>query len=302
MKRLGATVLVLAVGCAPLDMERRTERGPVVRTYTQQKALGERLAYARVDAQWPRLALHFTVADVCRTEYHEEYADTVITTHSSRGAAASVSTGGMLTAVGGGLVLGRSLFSDEPHTNAIDPEGHYGASNRKLATAWGAGLLILGVPALVSGLVMLSRSGEVHETRKGDEMVALRELPCQHTPVDGMVELAGGNGPPPAPRLTSNGTLVLTAEELREESFTGLLLDGEPVTLQEDGEDTLETFRTCAMLLAQQVEPETLAREAKEHPHRLRMKRGLVRMCAALPGAPTGALLDALDMALGAAD
>ena len=29
------------------------------------------------------------------------------------------------------------------------------------------------------------------------------------------------------------------------------------------------------------------------------MKRGLVRMCDALPGAPTGALLEAMDVALG---
>ncbi|WP_241758694.1 hypothetical protein [Pyxidicoccus parkwayensis] len=300
MKRLGAAVLVLAVGCTPLDMERRTERGPLVRTYTQQKPLGERLPYARVEAKWPTLTLHFTQADVCRTEYHEEYAEDVITTHSSRGAAAAASSGGVFTALGAGLLLGRSLFSNEPHDLAIDREGHYGASNRELATGWGTGLLILGVPALVSGLVLMSRSGETHSARKADEVVATRELPCQHQSVDGMVELAGGGGEPPAPRLTSHGTLVLTADELREEFFTNVLLDGEPVTFQEDGEDTLETFRTCALLLAQPVEPESLAREAKEHPQRLEMKRGLVRMCDALPGAPTGELLEALDVALGA--
>lgn len=299
MKRLGAAALVLAVGCAPLDVERRTERGPRVRTYTRQQVLGEKLAYARAEAEWPRLTLHFTQADVCRTEYHDEYADDVITTRSSRGAAAAASTGGVLTFVGGGLVLGRSLFSAEPHSLAIDREGHYGASNRELATGWGTALLILGVPALVSGLVMVARSGEELSTRKADEVVALRELPCQHRPVDGMVELAGGHGPPPPPRMTSHGTLVLTADEMREASFTGLLLDGEPVTLQDDAEDTLETFRTCALLLERPVEPDALAREAKEHPQRLRMKRGLVRMCTALPGAPTEELLDALDAALG---
>jgi hypothetical protein len=277
-----------------------TERGPLLRTYTQQKVLGQRLPYARVEAQWPNLTLHFTQADVCSTEHHEEYAEDVITTRSSRGAAAAASTGGVFAALGGGLILGRSLFSNEPHNLAIDRNGHYGASNRELATGWGVGLLVLGVPALVSGLVMVSRSGEEHTARKADEVVAMRELPCQHQPVDGLVELAGGSGPPPPPRLTSHGTLVLTAEELREEFFTGLLLDGTPVTLQEGGEDTLETFRTCALLLAKSVEPESLAREAKEHPYRLRMKRDLVRMCDALPGAPTGALLDALDVALGA--
>ncbi|WP_240359054.1 hypothetical protein [Pyxidicoccus trucidator] len=302
MKRLGVAVLVLAVGCAPLDVERRTERGPVVRTYTQEKTLGERLPFADIRVQWPQLSVSFTTADICRTEHHEEYAEEVISTRYSQGAAAAVSFGGILTAVGGGLLLGRSLFSDSPDRSAIDREGHYGASSREVATGWGAALTILGVPALVTGLVMLSRSGEDRETRKADEMVALREVPCQAKPSDGVVELAGGSGPPPQPRLTSNGTLVLTADEVRDLSFTGLLLDGTPVILKEDEQARLETFRTCATLLAAPVDPEALAREAKSHPERLRMKRDLARACTTLPGAPVGPLLEAIDAAVGGGD
>jgi hypothetical protein len=302
MKRLGAAVLVLAVGCTPLDVERRTERGAVLRTYTQEKTLGERLPFADVQVQWPQLSVHFTTADICRTEHHEEYAEDIISTRSSQGAAAAVSTGGIFTAVGGGLLLGRTLFSDAPDRSAIDREGRFGASSREVATGWGAGLAILGVPALVTGLILLSRSGEDRETRKADEMVALREVPCQAKPVDGVVELAGGHGPPPQPRMTSRGALVLTADEVRGLSFTGMLLDGTPVLLQEEDEDRLETFRTCATLLAMPVDPEALTREAKEHPERLRMKQGLVRACTTLPGAPTGPLLEAIDAALGGGD
>lgn len=300
MKRAGAAVLVLAVGCTPLDVERRTERGPVLRTYTQEKTLGERLPFARVEAQWPQLTLGFTTADVCRTELHEEYTEEVVSTRSSPGAAAAVSTGGVLTGVGAGLLLGRTAFSDAPDRDAIDREGRYGASSREVATGWGTVLLSLGVPALVAGIVQLYRGGEERQTRKADELLSMREVPCKPQPADGVVELAGGSGPPPPPRLTSNATLVLTADEVRGLSFTGLVLDGTPVLLQEDDSERLETFRTCATLLAAPVDPEALAREAKSHPERLRMKRELVRACTTLPGAPAGPLLDAIDSALAA--
>jgi hypothetical protein len=298
MKRAGAVVLVLAVGCAPLDVERRTERGPVLRTYTQERTLGERVPFADLQARWPQLTVRFTTADICRTEHHAEYAEDVISTRSSPGAAATVSTGGVLTAVGGGLLLGRTRFSDTPDCSAIDREGRYGASSREVATGWGAALLILGVPALVTGIVQLARGGETRETRKADELVALREVPCQARPAEGVVELAGGNGPPPPPRMTSGGALVLTADEVRGLSFTGLVLDGTPVLLQEEDRDRLETFRTCATLLSAPVDPQALAREAKEQPERLRMRRGLAQTCATIPGAPVGPLLDALDAAL----
>ena len=165
-----------------------------------------------------------------------------------------------------------------------------------------AALLIVGVPALVTGIVQLTRGGETRETRKADELVALREVPCQAQPADGIVELAGGNGPPPPPRATSNGTLTLTTDEVRGMTFTGLVLDGTPVLLQEDDRDRLETFRTCATLLSVPVDPRALAREAKEHPERLRMKRGLAQTCTLLPGAPVGPLLEAIDAALAGED
>ncbi|MFY2557029.1 hypothetical protein ACN469_05315 [Corallococcus terminator] len=298
MKRWVASALVLSVGCTPLDMERRTERGPVLRTYLQESQLGERMPFARTEVSWPQLTLRFSTADICRTEQHAEYSEDIITTRSVPGAAGAVSSGGVLTAVGGFLVLGRTLFSDSPDRSAIDRDGRYGASSREVATTWGAVLLSVGVPALVAGLVQLHRGGESKETRKADEMLALREVPCQPQPADGVVELAGGNGPPPEPRATVNGALVLSADEARALSFTGLLLDGAPVLLLDEDRSRMETFRTCASLLAAPVDPEALARQAKTHPDRLRTKRELVRACTTLPGAPAGPLLEAIDSAL----
>ncbi|WP_426749157.1 hypothetical protein [Myxococcus sp. Y35] len=302
MKRLGAAVLVTAVGCTPLDVERRTERGPLLRTYSQEKALNERIPFATTQVQWPRLTLAFTSADICRTEQHGEYAEDVVSTHYSRGAAAAVSTGGIFTVLGGALLAGRTLFSDTPNRSAIDAEGRYGVSSRDVATGWGVGLLIVGVPAVVAGIVQLARGGETRETRKTDELLTLREVPCQSKPVDGVVELAGGPGPQPPPRLTINGALVLTADEIRELSFIGLALDGTPVTLEEEDLDRLETFRTCATLLASPVDPQALAGEARTQPDRLRVKRELARGCAQLPGAPAQPLLDAIESALGSTE
>ncbi|WP_434346116.1 hypothetical protein ACN6A1_30990 [Myxococcus virescens] len=299
MKRLGVAVLVMAVGCAPLDVERRTERGPLLRTYSQEKALNERIPFATTQVQWPQLTLAFSSSDICRTEQHGEYAEDIISTHSNTGAAAAVSTGGILTVLGGTLLVGRTLFSDTPNRSAIDEKGRYGASSRDVATGWGLGLLIAGVPAVVAGIVQLSRSGETRKTRKTDELLSLREVPCQPKPVDGVVELAGGPDPQPPPRLTLNGALVLTADEIRRLSFVGLALDGTPVTLEEEDLDRLETFRTCATLLATPVDPEALAGEARSHPDRLRMKRELARGCTTLPGAPAQPLLEAIEGALG---
>lgn len=298
MKRWVASALVLSVGCTPLDMERRTERGPVLRTYLQETQLGERMPFARTEVRWPQLSLRFLTADICRTEQHAEYTEDIITTRSAPGAAGAVSSGGVLTAVGGFLVLGRTLFSNTPDKDSIDRSGHYGAPSRDVATTWGVVLLSLGVPAVVAGIIQLHRGGETKETRKADEMVALREVPCQPKPADGVVELAGGNGPPPEPRATLNGTLVLSADEMRTMSFSGLLLDGAPVLLHDEDRSRMETFRTCASLLAAPVDPEALAREAKTHPNRLRTKRELVRACTTLPGAPAGPLLEAIDSAL----
>ncbi|MFP2962893.1 hypothetical protein ACLEPN_35265 [Myxococcus sp. 1LA] len=299
MKRLGAVGLVLAVGCTPLDVERRTERGPLLRTYSQEKALNERIPFATTQVQWPQLTLAFSSSDICRTEQHGEYAEDIISRRYDTGAAAAVSTGGILTVLGGVLLVGRTMFSDSPNRSAIDEKGRYGASSRDVATGWGLGLLIVGVPAVVAGIVQLNRGGETRETRKTDELLSLREVPCQPKPVDGVVELAGGPDPQPPPRLTLNGALVLTADEVRELSFSGLALDGTPVTLEEEDLDRLETFRTCATLLATPVDPQALAGEARSNPDRLRVKRELARGCTRLPGAPAQPLLDAIEGALG---
>ncbi|MBN1207179.1 MAG: hypothetical protein JXB05_20005 [Myxococcaceae bacterium] len=294
-KRLLAGGLVLSAGCAPMQSERRVERGPLLRTYTQEVVLPERALAADVEARWPRLTLQFVTSEVCRTEQHEEFVENVITERYEPSAGPAISAGAANTALGAGLLLARPLFSNEPDRDAIDPEGRYGASTRKVATVWGVVLVSLGVPALVTGIIQTVRAGEETETRKADAVVSLREEPCRARPAVGTVEFAGGPGAPPEPRALTNGKLELTADEVRGMSFAGVLVSGEPAAISEEDQELLAAFRSCSRVLAGPVEPASLGDEEVQHLQALRKR---VVGCKVIPGAPVEERLKVLDAAL----
>ncbi|MDC0713483.1 hypothetical protein POL68_33775 [Stigmatella sp. ncwal1] len=289
--------MVMAVGCAPLQVERRVERGPVLRTYAQERVLGEKALAAEVEAHWPRLTFRFLSSEVCRTEQHEEFIENVITERHEPSAAPAFSAGLVNTVLGGALLLARPLFSNAPDRDAIDREGRYGASSRKKATVWGSVFVVLGVPSLVTGIVQSLRSGEETETRKGDAVVSLREAPCRVEPANGQVEFAGGAGAPPAPRATTDGALTLTVEEMRGMRFEGVLLDGVPAVLTSEAQERVSNFRVCARLL---TEPMAAAVLAQAGVGQLRAVRQQVAGCEAIPEAPTAERLRMLDEALSA--
>jgi hypothetical protein len=287
----------LAVGCAPMQAERRVERGPVLRTYSKEAVLGQRTLAADVEARWPRLTMRFIASEVCRTEQHEEYVENIITERYEPSAAPATSAGAANTAVGLGLLLARPLFSNEPDRDVIDREGRYGASSRKIATGWGVALVSLGVPALVTGLIQMVRSGEETETRKADAVVSLREEACHPQPATGTLEFAGGPGVPPTPRTITDGTLELTADELRAMSFAGVLIDGDPVAMSDEDQALVATFRHCSRVLTEPMEAEALAKEDVAH---LLVLRKRVVGCKDIPGAPVEERLKLLDAALSA--
>jgi hypothetical protein len=293
--RLLSAALALTVGCAPLQAEHRVERGPLLRTYSKDVDLGERTLEARVEAHWPKLLLRFTTSEVCRSEQHEEYVENVITERYEPSAGPAISAGAANTVVGAGLLLGRSLFSNAPKQDVIDREGHYGASSRNVATVWGAVLLSLGGPALVTGIIQTLRAGEETQTRKADAVVSLREAPCRPKPATGSVEFAGGPGSPPEPRPLKDGVLELTSQELAGMSFAGVLVDGEPAALSEEEQELLATFRLCSRALAEPIDPAALATEEVEHVQALRRR---VAGCKAIAGAPVQERLQVLDGAL----
>jgi len=296
-KRLVAGGLVLAVGCAPMQTELRTERGPLLRTYSKEVTLGERTLAADVEAKWPKLVFHFVTSELCRSEQHEEFVENVITERYEPSAGPAISAGAANTAAGAGLLLARPLFSSAPDRDVIDREGRYGASSQKVATVWGVVLLSLGVPALITGIIQTARAGEETETRKADAVVSLREESCRPQPASGTVEFAGGAGTPPEPRPLSNGTLELTADELRGMSFTGVLIGGEPAAISEEDQELLVTFRACSRVLSEPMEPAALAQEEAEHLQALRKR---VLGCRVLPGAPVEERVKLLDAALAA--
>jgi hypothetical protein len=153
------------------------------------------------------------------------------------------------------------------------------------------------VPALVTGIIQTLRAGEETETRKADAVVSLREAPCRPQPASGTVEFAGGPSAPPEPRALTNGTLELTADEVRGMSFTGVLLGGEPAAMSEEDQEPLAMFRLCSRVLAEPMEPAALAQEEVEHLQALRRR---VAGCKVLPGAPVEERLKLLDAALAA--
>ena len=142
--RLMAGGLVLAVGCAPMQSERRAERGPLLRTYSKEVSLGERTLAADVEAKWPALQLHFVSSEVCRSEQHEGFVENLITEHYEPSAGPAIGAGAANSAVGAGLLLARPLFSTAPDRDAVDRDGRCTEGRAVAAVAIGCVAVGLG--------------------------------------------------------------------------------------------------------------------------------------------------------------
>ncbi|MHB8873031.1 MAG: hypothetical protein ACYC8T_05035 [Myxococcaceae bacterium] len=209
MRRPGRTVaagLAFAVlaGCAHVEVDRRVERGPTLRTFERELAAEGGLA-GEVEAKWPQMAVWVSAYDLCRVHKVEEYIEERITERSASSAGPSLALGVTSTLVGAGLFLARPAFSDDPSSRVIDRGGHYGPSTRQLATGWAIGLVIVGVPALVVGVLGYSQAGEEVETRKAEQVLSATEQRCHPRPVNGTVELSDSRGPKGPARETTGG-------------------------------------------------------------------------------------------------
>ncbi|XXF79216.1 hypothetical protein P2318_05530 [Myxococcaceae bacterium GXIMD 01537] len=294
MKRLVAASMVLAVGCAPLQQDTRTERGPLLRTYQKEVALGQRLVAGTVESVWPSLEVRLVTSDACRTEMHEEYAEEVITERHDPSAAPALSAGASTTLLGGGLLLARPLFSSEPDKDSIDREGNYGISSQKKVTTWGVALMAIGVPSLVTGIVQMARTGEERTTRKVDTVASLRDAACHARPAQGTVQLVGRDIEPP-PLSVTNGTLRLTPADLGGAEVAALMLDDAPVTLSDADAAQLGAFSACALLEKQPLDAQALPGQSVE---RLMSLRALADRCRTVPGGPGLRWRNTLDEAL----
>lgn len=247
MRRLLAIVLCGACACVPMQEEVRVERGPLLRTYEREQALGNRTLQAEVLPRWPDLDIRIQRFDTCRTEKVEEYAEDHITERTSRGVGPALTLGICGTLVGGSLLVARNAFSNDPNKDVIDGAGHYGPSPRQVATGWGAAALTAGIPALAVALIDLARSGETSETVKADQVVSARDNLCQPQPVSGNVEMLGAPGPRAYP--LQNGVLTLNPDQLRELGEVTMSLNGEPVFIARAEDEKLNAFRACVRVL-----------------------------------------------------
>ncbi len=242
--------------CTPMERTVRTERGPLLRSFTRQQVLeGGLRGEVRVD--WPRLVVRVIDHDLCREISVDEYAEEVVTEKSSRAAGPALSTGSALT-LGAAALFGISYaLSSNPDTTVIDTAGRFGPPPRTVMQGWSVVSLALGVPALIVGLVGYLRTGEEIEQRKAEQETGQRDVECNTRPVVASLRVLSRHGEVGTVALVE-GEGVLDAAVLKgppEELAVGeraIELD-EPATL------TLVAFAACMELEAEGARaPESL--------------------------------------------
>lgn len=246
-RAIAAAGVLLGSSCAEVTSEMRRERGPLIRAFERQVAKEPAGLRAEVHARWPALELRVLSSNVCRTEAVRDYSEEVITERSAKAAGPSIALGVTTTAVGAALLLLRGAFSSTPDYSVIDGSGRYGASQRQYAVGWGVGLVVVGVPSMVLGVVGLAQSGESTSTRLVDQVADANEARCDERPASGKLAVIGPSGPQEG-RATQDGVVSLPPEALRG-TVMGLALDGRPVWLDSEDQEELEAFRACARAL-----------------------------------------------------
>lgn len=255
MKRF---VLLLAVvsGCSPIERTVRTERGPLMRSFSREQVMPGGLR-GQVRVAWPALEVSVVEHDVCRTLAIDEYLEEQVTERSSPAAGPSLSTG-IAATLGSGVAFGFSfLASASPDMSVIDTTGRYGPSPRTMVQGGALVALLVGVPALIVGAVGFLRTGEDVEQRKVEQETGQRDVECHQRGASGSIRLAGRTG--------DVGAVPLAQGEGRVDAskVTGvvdeLVIGDREVALDEAGVLTLSAFNACVALEAEGARaPESL--------------------------------------------
>lgn len=274
---LAAAALALA-GCATVHTDVRTERGALLREFGREVPLHDRLLGATVEAAWPKLTLTLAQSRTCRSEQVQVFSEDVVTERTAPHAAPSIAAGASQAVLGAALFLGRGAFSSEPNRAILDAQGRYGASSRQVAVGWSGVLLAIGVPAIVAGLVELSMTGESRTSRESEQVASVREVACQHEPVDGELEFVSLRSADPLLLRTQGARATLDAQQLARVAFDAFTLDGKLVQLEPAEREKLDAFEACIHLEASKPRLEQLT--AGE----LGMALVQARSCALTPG------------------
>jgi hypothetical protein len=237
---------VMALGaCVPIERTVRTERGPLIRSFTRPSvSLGG--LKGEITIAWPQLNLRVTEYDLCRETVIDEYAEERVTEKSSRAAGPALSTGIAATLLSAGLFGISYLLSSAPDTTLIDATGRFGPSPRTIMQGWSLVALAVGVPALGVGLVSWFRTGEEVEQMRVEQEASQKEAECNARAVQGSATLRGPKGTVGAIVLSDGvgavqaSGLLGTASELR--------LGDRDIVLDETGIRTLDGFSACVAL------------------------------------------------------
>jgi hypothetical protein len=250
----GAVAVLLALlGCAPLDHNTRTERGPLLRTFDRDSATPGGVR-GEVDATWPTLKLRLTGYDTCRVEKIEEYAEETITEHTATSAGPTLSMGISATLAGGVLLALSPVFSGEPNRTSLDASGRYGAPPRSYVYGVSIGLFAVGVPALTVGLVQTLRTGIDTQVKKVEQVASQREATCHERLVDGPVQLVNERGGLSPARPSQGGVVAFDERELPQ-GFTAVRFADREVELDSFALQQVQGFSACVALAREKAPP-----------------------------------------------
>lgn len=245
-RAIALVALAGLAGCAPLERNTRTERGPLLRTFDRDSATPGGVR-GEVDATWPTLKLRLTAYDTCRVERVEEYAEETITERTATSAGPTLSMGISATIAGGGLLALSPVFSGEPNRSSLDASGRYGAPPRTYAYGISIGLFAVGVPALGVGLVQTLRTGIDTQVKKVEQVASQREVLCHERPVDGPVQLVNEKGGL-SPARPSQGGVVAFGEGELPSGFSAVRFADRDVELDSFAQQQVQGFSACVAL------------------------------------------------------
>lgn len=260
MSRAGAVLLAGLTACAPIERTVRTERGPLLRSFTRQQVVEGGLR-GQVQVAWPRLEVQVAEHDVCRELAIDEYAEERITERSAPAAGPAFSTG-IATTLAAGVLLGVSfLLSAAPDTTVIDTAGRFGPAPRTVMQGWSLLALGLGLPALAVGGIAMLRTGEDIEQRRVEQETGQKDAECNARAASGAVRLVGPRGEVGSVTLTA-GAASVEATAVKG-PFDELMLGERDVQLDESGLLTVAAFSACLALEAEGARaPESLGEGA----------------------------------------
>jgi hypothetical protein len=256
VKRLGALVLMSLAACAPIEQSVRTERGPLLRSFTRPMVIEGGLR-AQVQVTWPLLDVQVTEHDVCREVAVDEYAEERITEKTAPAAGASFSTGVAATLAAAAIFGISFLVSSSPDTTVIDTTGRFGPPPRTIMQGTSLIALGIGLPALAVGGIAFLRTGETIEQRRVEQETGQKDIECHARGVSGSIRLVGARGEVGVVSV-SDGLGHVDAATLKG-GFTELTLGERPVSLDETGLLTIDAFSACLALEAEGARaPESL--------------------------------------------